>query len=747
MSLCITDPCFLADTGERPFHCLQCEAGFQRPDVLAKHVQKLHPQVVPRTDSSATTLPASTRKLTPRARERARLACDQCRKRKLKCDNTLPCESCRSKSLDCVVSSSSRPPGRPRNAPILTSPVELSTISTSSPSNAPCEPTYDVEPSPQPALEQWTTPCPGDIHQGWRTHTSATGNSNESISDPTVTCREVHFSSGDLAMPGVDGWMSPSFTCTATGQGPVVAPEISFPESAERMGFLDDILPSAVSITYELDKLMRLLRLMTQDFGSWLGELNEFPITDDIWPQRTDVCDVDVDRSMQGAIDMVRDQMRRRSRASSPTREAQRRAWYSATPQLDVYDSEVLNILLNVAKKHLAPTLAIFDNFRAHDDTSIELCLAMAAVGALYSSVPGSSKIAIMLYNDSRRLLLENYLRVDKVMFQQYLGFAKTFILLEIYGLCSGDRRAYEFLEVFHGNKVHAATTCIRSLPHDCTAEQKRQAMRLSEAMHVLDSYRVILVQRPPAFAGEFLLGTGTDNHIFRSNGAHLFTPTLCTMGLFSGDMHHLAKVIRYCWMAGPCDPDNSNPVQLWRPEFVELALDQWIQSKTAITPSLGEAEAPQMLLYHLAHVYLQTNMGLLSILTHATFQSASKGSPKSQADKPSGQMVNPWLTRRQFDIALWHAKTMLKIAHEIIRSPRKGTLVDPLRILTSEPPHLPLSVYFATLVVWFGEAKWDKIDVASGDKAIEEGSQALFKMKVPVAKLLGTALCELLSV
>ena len=47
---------------------------------------------------------------------RSKLACDECRRRKLRCDNGHPCDGCRSRGLSCTVSSSSRPPGRPRGA-------------------------------------------------------------------------------------------------------------------------------------------------------------------------------------------------------------------------------------------------------------------------------------------------------------------------------------------------------------------------------------------------------------------------------------------------------------------------------------------------------------------------------------------------------------------------------------------------------------------------------------------------------
>jgi hypothetical protein len=48
-------------------------------------------------------------------RERTKLACDQCRNRKLKCDEQRPCQGCHTRQLPCIVSSLSRGPGRPRN--------------------------------------------------------------------------------------------------------------------------------------------------------------------------------------------------------------------------------------------------------------------------------------------------------------------------------------------------------------------------------------------------------------------------------------------------------------------------------------------------------------------------------------------------------------------------------------------------------------------------------------------------------
>lgn len=87
-------------------------------------MKKFHPEERP---AAQTTLQLPAERTKPREIERSRLACDQCRRRKLKCSNVRPCESCRSKQLECTVSDSSRPPGRPRN-PIPVSPNDPATL-------------------------------------------------------------------------------------------------------------------------------------------------------------------------------------------------------------------------------------------------------------------------------------------------------------------------------------------------------------------------------------------------------------------------------------------------------------------------------------------------------------------------------------------------------------------------------------------------------------------------------------------
>ena len=370
-----------------------------------------------------------------------------------------------------------------------------------------------------------------------------------------------------------------------------------------------------------------------------------------MWPQHPMAFDVNFDPSMDSAVDIMKNQLQRRSRASSPSQEAQQWSWYSIIPQLGVYDEITINILLNISKRHLSTTFAVFSDFEAGDDTRVELCLAMAAIGGLCCTTSGSAKVAKMLFNDSRRLMLEDHLLDTNPSFEDSLSFAKTFILLELYGLCSGDKRAYEFMEVFHGNKVHAMTSCINIMPRDATVSQRHHLQLILEAMNVLDSYRVLLLQRPPTFAGDqCFLGREQDTIGYQrlaTGGIISKSTPNSSIVKYTADIYQLATIIRYSWMASPRDADDPTLPSLWKAEFVEMALDQWVRAKSAQTNLDSPLQISQMLLYHLTQVTLHSNMGALQRLA----QTAPHSAAPPLKDDVGAEAIQPWSTGRHFDI------------------------------------------------------------------------------------------------
>ena len=89
----IIEQVLLADTKEKPFTCPFCPRAFQRSDVRMSHVKKSHGRV----EGIQEFAPSSEA-----PRKRVKVACDLCRKRKMRCDGKKPCHHCRGASSACL---------------------------------------------------------------------------------------------------------------------------------------------------------------------------------------------------------------------------------------------------------------------------------------------------------------------------------------------------------------------------------------------------------------------------------------------------------------------------------------------------------------------------------------------------------------------------------------------------------------------------------------------------------------------
>ena len=78
------------DTQSRPHECRHCGQRFQRTDVLYRHMSKYCPNAQSQAGAGH-----------PR-RSRIRVACLQCRDKKLKCNGKSPCSTCVDKGYDCL---------------------------------------------------------------------------------------------------------------------------------------------------------------------------------------------------------------------------------------------------------------------------------------------------------------------------------------------------------------------------------------------------------------------------------------------------------------------------------------------------------------------------------------------------------------------------------------------------------------------------------------------------------------------
>lgn len=489
------------------------------------------------------------------------------------------------------------------------------------------------------------------------------------------------------------------------------------------------------------------------------------------------------DLQMTTAVGIMIDYFQRRSRASSPCEGGARWSWYSAPPRLQMYDAQMINILLNIAKAHLSTTFRIFTTFEASSKVSEELCLAMASIGSLFAEVEGSHIVAKALYNDARRLHMEAYLSREKSSFSELLNSATTFLLLEIYGVCSGDKRSYEFFEAFHYDALTAFKVCWEFCPEDLAPAQESALELLSEALDIIDNYRSILLQRPPCFLS--LDDTNCRplqrmHHRSASELTSLMTP-VGAFGLKSGTLRNIAVIGAYTWLVGPrggqfeiCCP------QLWRPEFVELALERWMDaacSSSDCEPAqipVSVASRPQhpgtdqthnlskLLLYHLAYINLHSNLVVLQRFAHRVVAAAASPGPNSRSSTSlldeQKDVVSQAIQSAtgggltNFQTALWHAKSLMRIAKEAIAPTHTGTISSSSGMSSSskslnEPPHLPFCMYFATLIIWYGEWRNDGGGTEhSRDACVDVATHLLDRLRISVARVMAIALRELLS-
>ena len=469
---------------------------------------------------------------------------------------------------------------------------------------------------------------------------------------------------------------------------------------------------------------------MEQGIETWLHQLGGSPTT--LWTQGQPSAD---DSKIDSAINWVLEHFRRRSRTSSPTKNDAERSLYSTPPRLHIYDKEVLNVLLKIARRHLAPTFEIFAGYTANNDTSHELCLAMAAIGALFLGVECGHILAKTLYNDARRLHFESFhSRGSRSSFRAASDSVKTFILLAIYGICSGDKRGYEFVEAFHVSMVQAMKSCIQAVSSKPQPAERRELSLISEALDITESYHVLLLQRPPYFMPVSLREELTS--CLKIDLTALLDASAGTTNVL-GNLREVANLGSLTWIVSSRGETQSRESQLWRPEFIELGLERWVNAKAS---SLAPSDLPSILLYHLSHLHLQFNVNLLQISARSFVRLA-----ETAQEEEIQKILQESIGSRRFDAAVWHAKAMLQLVQQSLGLSNRDRpqVADQKRIL--EPPHLPYCIYFSTLIAWYGEYRTSGIRSLARDACIRRGINILAMLKVRVARVLIHALRELL--
>ena len=109
---------------------------------------------------------------------------------------------------------------------------------------------------------------------------------------------------------------------------------------------------------------------------------------------------------LQNLTATMQDYFDRKSRAPSPSSSKAGKKWYSAPPNLNDHNQDIIRVFLNIFRRHIPKTFSLFKHTTVGAKSRAAYTLAKAAIGGLFCNVPGSAEVAKSMYNDARRLLL-----------------------------------------------------------------------------------------------------------------------------------------------------------------------------------------------------------------------------------------------------------------------------------------------------------------------------------------------------
>ncbi|KAK6369385.1 hypothetical protein LTS17_009728 [Exophiala oligosperma] len=625
----------------------------------------------------------------------------------MRCDGNEPCGPCQSTTSDCHYTASTAP----SIAPSLSSHAELGN---------------EDQPSSLPNGHGFTASASPD-HEGSQDLNFATQHPNLDV-PPTMTS----------AMEGIQ-----TYPNTISMQ--FHAQSVYDPTATN-----DNNLSLGEDMLYPLpdgDGMNDFWQMPTMNSQFWFDG-SDFAWTDNFFDSNSPLLDHVLSSSMQNLTAIMQEYFDRKSRAPSPSLNKASKMWYSAPPNLDDHNKDIVKVFLQIFRRNIPQTFSLFKDCTVSRKSRAEYTLAMAAIGGLFCTVAGSSEVAKSMYNDARRLLLASFnvrSSLDELSTNpdDKLTVVKTFILLELYGLCSGDKRSYEFVEAFHGNLIHVTSTpsqvhgidklmCSKSV-QEYSAACKRFASKDN------DKARSRLTQLHQEVVN--LTDTG-----------HISLPSTNT----EFDLASLSSLTSHLWPAlyprqNTYGADNVSveSLSLWKRDFAELACDTWLRTRR------GTVDFSCLAVYHMMNIMLHANLTVLQNFAHSAPGSAARDPKKSLAARE----VYAWTQDRHYKIAQWHAENLIISIEGAFTAatkmdqqgpqqppPRASFSTSEPRRLPYEAPHVPYAVYYATLVLWCGAVIEESGGhTPSGLQApIARGERILSLHKVHIAQLLARVLNEI---
>ena len=276
---------------------------------------------------------------------------------------------------------------------------------------------------------------------------------------------------------------------------------------------------------------------------------------------------------------------------------------------------------------------------------------------------------------------------------------------------------------------------------------------RILEALFILDSWRVIIMIRPPLMPW-CALESATEGSTPGTKLAKLLSRTQHTSrsGNIDNDPEEqaaslavLAANAPIVWSAmyprqNAYADDNIlvEAITVGRSSFAEIACERWLSAHAPVQP----VDPAHLTVYHMMNVLLNANVTLLQTFAHSPPESPARDPGKSIMARE----VLRWTEDRHHTIARWHAEQLMSVIEAAVAPRMSDQLHRTSRAQPSseyhESPHVPYAVYFAALVLWCGGAMREPAFTASELRApVVRGERVLLLHKVHVAQLLAKAL------
>ena len=131
----------------------------------------------------------------------------------------------------------------------------------------------------------------------------------------------------------------------------------------------------------------------------------------------------------------------------------------SRCPEITLsHDPRLLDALITVFRQHFSDVFLSFQDLQISSQTLTAHIVLMAALGALFTSIPDSHIMARLLVEDGQHMLEEFITHQRCQSVGASTSLVQAHLCLEMFGLCSRHKRSNEVSEAFHLALVQAVT-------------------------------------------------------------------------------------------------------------------------------------------------------------------------------------------------------------------------------------------------------------------------------------------------